>query len=326
MPQISVIIPTYNRERFVGKAIDSVMRQSFADLELIVIDDGSTDSTRQILEAYGATVRCIFQENAGVSSARNAGIKVAQGTWVAFLDSDDEWTKDYLSCQVAQIQKFPEAVAHIANAVTILPNGGRSSLFFETGLLDRFNREPCLVFERPLRVIIEHAPWFLQSSIFCRDALIKAGLLDEELSIAEDLDIIARVALGGPVTFCRNELVEVYRREESIVNLGAQSLRRGIYRCNAFGMVYANLLSSSGLTRIEKATVERALSSTKRALGNVLVMADRKSEARQAYKQSFSLCPSVRSLIKIAGTYLPAVASRAFVRKGRYLLPEDDAR
>ena len=317
MPLISVIIPTYNRERFVGKAIDSVMRQSFTDLELIVIDDGSTDGTRHILATYGADVRCIFQENAGVSSARNAGIRVAQGTWVAFLDSDDEWTEDYLSCQMAQIKKFPEAVAHIANAVTILPNGKRSSLFLETGLMDRLNSEPCLVFDRPLRVIIEHPPWFLQSSIIRRDALIKAELLNEELSIAEDLDIIARVALGGPFTFRRKELVEVYRREESIENLAGQSLKRSTYRYDAFGKVYANLLGSPGLNREERAAIAIALSSTKRALGNVLVMADRKAEARQVYKESFSLYPSVRSLIKVVGTFLPPVVSRVLVRKGR---------
>ena len=68
-----------------------------------------------------------------------------------------------------------------------------------------------------------------------RDILLKAGLFDEELSIAEDLDVVARVALKGTFTFCSRELVEVYRREESIENLGAQSLKRGIYRCKAFG-------------------------------------------------------------------------------------------
>ena len=326
MPQISVIIPTYNREKFVVKAIDSVLRQGVADLEIIVIDDGSTDGTRKALEAYGPNARCMFQENSGVSSARNAGIGVAQGVWVAFLDSDDEWTKDYLACQIAQIKAYPEAVAHITNAVTVLPSGGRSSRFVETGLMDRFRTKPCLVFERPLSVIVKHAPWFLQSSIIRRDVLLKAGLFDEGLSIAEDLDVIARVSLGGPVTFCRKELVEIYRREESIINLGTQSLKRGIYRWKAFEKVYANLLSSPDLTRMEKATIANALSSTKRALGNVLVMADRKDEARQVYKQALSLDHSLRSLIKVVGTYLPSAVSRALVRKDRQLLSEEDTR
>lgn len=314
MPQVSVIIPTYNRERFVVKALDSVLIQSFQDYEIIVIDDGSTDGTRKALEAYSNKIRYVYQKNSGVSSARNSGIKKAQGVWVAFLDSDDEWTKDYLSTQVAQIEEFPEAVAHITNAVTLLPGGGRSSLFVETGMLDRFKTKSYLAFERPLRVIVKHSPWFLQSSIIRLDILFKAGLLDAELSIAEDLDVVARVALKGTITFCSKELVEVYRREESIENLGAQSLKRGIYRCKAFGKVYANLLSSPGLTRMERATLASALSRTKRALGNVLVMADRKAEARQVYKESFLLYPSIRSVIKIAATFLPGVVSRVLVR------------
>jgi len=119
-------------------------------------------------------------------------------------------------------------------------------------------------------------------------------------------------------------LVEVYRREESIENLGAQSLKRGIYRCNAFGKVYANLLSSPGLTHMERAILASAFSSTKRALGNVLVMADRKAEARQVYKESFFVYPSVRSLIKISATFLPGVVSRVLVGKSRHILPEED--
>lgn len=326
MPLISVIIPTYDRERFVVKAIDSVLRQSFTDLELIVIDDGSTDGTRKILEAYGANIRCIVQENAGVSSARNTGIKSAHGMWVAFLDSDDEWTKDYLSTQVEQIEKFPAAVAHITNAVTVSLDGGRSSLFVETGLLDRFKAKSCLIFERPLWVIVTHAPWFLQSTIMRRDTLLKAGLLDEGLSIAEDLDLVARVALRGPFTFCRKELVEVYRRKELIENLVAQGLKRGIYTYTSFGKVYASLLNVPGLTLMERTTIARALSSTNRALGNVLVMAGKKVEARQVYKESFCGYPSVRSLIKLAATFLPGGISRVLVRKGRHILPEEDTR
>ncbi|MGC4097217.1 MAG: glycosyltransferase family A protein [Nitrospira sp.] len=317
VPRVSVIIPTWNRESFVVKAIDSVLDQSFTDFEVIVIDDGSTDDTRRDLQKYINSIRYIYQENAGVSAARNAGIRLAQGEWVAFLDSDDEWTKDYLSAQVAQIAEFPNAVAHITNAVTLTPGGGRSSLFVETGLSEKFKANQCLVSQRPLQIVVEHAPWFLQSLIIRWDVLLEAGLFDPELSIAEDLDVIARVSLRGTFTFCIKELVEIYRRDESIEHLGAQSLKQGIYRSNAFGKVYANLLSSPGLSLIEKSAVANALSCTKRALGNILVMAGRKAEARLLYKQSFFLYPSVKSLIKIAGTFLPSMVSRFLVRKGR---------
>jgi hypothetical protein len=144
------------------------------------------------------------------------------------------------------------------------------------------------------------------------------------LSIAEDLDIIARVALEGPVTVCKKELVEVYRRDEPIENLMAQSVKKGISRFKSFGKVYASLLSAAELTRMEKAVILKALSSNRRGLGNVLVMSGRKVDARQFYKESLFRYPSVLSLIKFVATFLPGTISRFLVRKGRHILPGED--
>jgi glycosyltransferase involved in cell wall biosynthesis len=122
MPKISVIVPTYNRERFIIKAIDSILNQTYKDYEIIVVDDGSTDETKKALQAY-SQIKYIFQDNGGVSSARNTGIMAAKGEWVAFLDSDDEWTEDYLSVQMEQVKEFPQAVGHMTNAVSVLSDG-----------------------------------------------------------------------------------------------------------------------------------------------------------------------------------------------------------
>jgi glycosyltransferase involved in cell wall biosynthesis len=113
LPRVSVIIPTFNRAQFVTEAIDSVLSQSYKDYEIIVVDDGSTDDTKGTLKRYGEKIKYIYQKNSGVSAARNTGINEAKGVWVAFLDSDDEWIKNYLSVQVEQIRNFPRAVAHI---------------------------------------------------------------------------------------------------------------------------------------------------------------------------------------------------------------------
>ena len=91
MPKVSVIIPTYQRSHLVGQAIESVLAQTYCDYEIIVVNDGSTDNTGEILAQYGDRIVAIHQENRGLPAARHAGIRVAQGQYIAFLDDDDLW-------------------------------------------------------------------------------------------------------------------------------------------------------------------------------------------------------------------------------------------
>ena len=105
----SVIIPVFNRERTIQKAIDSVIEQSFTNFELIIINDGSTDSTKDILEKLPNNIKIIHQENHGVSHARNRGIESAQGEFIAFLDSDDYWHKEKLKKQYDYLQQNPNS-------------------------------------------------------------------------------------------------------------------------------------------------------------------------------------------------------------------------
>jgi glycosyltransferase involved in cell wall biosynthesis len=104
---ISVVIPAYNAGRFIKRTIDSVLAQTFTDYELIVVDDGSTDNTGEIVKGYGPKVRYIYQKNAGDGPARNAGIAAAIGEWIAFLDHDDEWLPEKLAVQTELLEKNP---------------------------------------------------------------------------------------------------------------------------------------------------------------------------------------------------------------------------
>ena len=101
MPQISVVIPAYNRAELIGETIDSVLAQTFQDFEIIVVDDGSTDDTATVIASYGSLVQYLYQENAGQAAARNAGIRAAQGQHIALLDSDDLWLPPKLEKQVS---------------------------------------------------------------------------------------------------------------------------------------------------------------------------------------------------------------------------------
>jgi glycosyltransferase involved in cell wall biosynthesis len=102
-PSIAVIIPTYNYARGIDQAITSVFNQTLPPVEIIVVDDGSTDETRNILDTYGSRIKYLHQQNRGASAARNAGVLAANCEWVAFLDQDDEWYPTKLACQAASV-------------------------------------------------------------------------------------------------------------------------------------------------------------------------------------------------------------------------------
>jgi len=114
---ISVVIPAYNCQAYIRRAIDSVLGQSRPADEIIVVDDGSTDGTAEAVRTYGAKVILIQQENAGVSAARNAGIRAASGDWIAFLDADDEWLADKLQAQDDLFTHYPQLKWSYANFV-----------------------------------------------------------------------------------------------------------------------------------------------------------------------------------------------------------------
>ena len=100
MPKVSVIIPTYNRAHYICETIDSILAQTYRDYEIIVVDDGSADNTRKVLQKYDGKVRYFYQKNRGPSAARNFGISQSQGEYIAFLDDDDLWTENKLELQI----------------------------------------------------------------------------------------------------------------------------------------------------------------------------------------------------------------------------------
>ncbi|MFS8117396.1 MAG: glycosyltransferase family 2 protein, partial [Microcoleus sp.] len=106
-PQVSVIIPAYNGDRYIVQAVESVFAQTYTNWEIIVVDDGSTDETHQVLQPYLDKIRYIYQENRGVAAARNRGIQEAKGEFIAFLDQDDFFLPDKLAAQIALFRQQP---------------------------------------------------------------------------------------------------------------------------------------------------------------------------------------------------------------------------
>ena len=195
-PTVSVILPTYNRGWCLKEAIDSVLAQEFADYELIVVDDGSTDETRAILESYGRAIIVRRQSNRGVSAARNRGIAGSRGQLVAFLDSDDLWLPKKLTRQVEFFKTNPDALicqteeTWVRNGVRVNPRKRHQKL---SGLIFESSLDLCLV--SPSAVMI-------RKSLF--DAV---GVFDERLPACEDYDLWLRVSCRYPVYLIDEPLI-----------------------------------------------------------------------------------------------------------------------
>jgi glycosyltransferase involved in cell wall biosynthesis len=120
---VSVLIPSYNRGYVLGKSIESVLAQTYRPIEVIVVDDGSKDDTRAIIERFGPAIRYIYQENAGLAAARNTGLAAARGEFIAFQDSDDIWLPWKLQVQVALLQSIPELALVWTDMTAVNPAG-----------------------------------------------------------------------------------------------------------------------------------------------------------------------------------------------------------
>jgi glycosyltransferase involved in cell wall biosynthesis len=220
-PTVSVVIPAFNADWCVGKAIDSVRAQDFHDLEIIVVDDGSTDRTATVLAAFGDAIRVIRQPNGGMSSARNAGIAAAGGKFVAFLDADDWWLAGKLSRQVELMQARPEIGFSSAAARVEDPGGQLVNLWACEGWQSR-----CLVDLFASNAGIAGG----SSALMVRRTLFdEVGVYDETLGGAEDADLWIRLAAVTEYGCIAEPLVVVLRRPDS-VSRNVERMRQGAIR------------------------------------------------------------------------------------------------
>lgn len=199
IPTVSVIIPLYNKQRELPAAIRSILAQSFTDWEAVVVDDGSTDGSVEVLRQFSdPRIRLVSQANAGVAAARNHGIAEARAGLVAFLDADDEWMPDYLETMIALARKYPEAVIYGSNYQFRGPKGDLSPTIlnrmpFDDGiglLTNYFEVASC-----------SHPPLWTSAVMARREALLRIGGFPVGVRSGEDLLTWARLAMLGPVAY-----------------------------------------------------------------------------------------------------------------------------
>jgi glycosyltransferase involved in cell wall biosynthesis len=193
--EIAVVIPTYNRARLVSRAVQSVLNQTIQAAEIIVVDDGSTDNTREVFQAYARSVRYVWQRNSGVSAARNAGIRLADHPWIAFLDSDDYFTPLHLERMTTVIRETAGQGAFYFSDIQLSEPRGGGTLWKAIGFRPRppFH----LTYDASPWVLFKCQPTMLQSSVMSKRALEIVGGLDESRSVGEDSYLFCQLGIGG---------------------------------------------------------------------------------------------------------------------------------
>ena len=207
-PEVSIVMPAYNVAWCVGRAVDSALAQDFRDRELIVVNDGSTDGTRAVLDAYGDRIVAIHQDNRGMSAARNAGILRARGTYVAFLDSDDWWLPGKLARQVELMRSRPD-IGFCSTAARVEDGDGQ--------LINHW-RCPHGTSQILATLFAENAAIAGGcSAVMVRRALFdQVGLFDESLRGFEDPDLWMRLAAVSGYACIDETLAVILRREKSV--------------------------------------------------------------------------------------------------------------
>jgi glycosyltransferase involved in cell wall biosynthesis len=203
---ISLVIATYNRAHYLGETIDSVLGQGFQNFELIVVDDGSTDATREVVSKYGSRVRFLRQENQGPSSARNLGVLHSRADWISFQDSDDLSLPNHLEALYRGVKERPGLGMVFANGVYLGGRAHRRETIIPATKSRRLAKQGVRLGD-----IFEKSIVRLQAALVSKRCYNEIGGHDETLRISMDLDLAFRLLARYPVAYL-DQVVFSYRR------------------------------------------------------------------------------------------------------------------
>ncbi len=206
---ISVVMPAYNAGRHLVRTIDSVLAQTFCALEIIVVDDGSTDDTAEVARTYGSKIRYIAQNNAGASVARNTGIEAAKGEWIAFLDADDEWLPEKLALQTEHLKRNPDLAWTTGNFIRCACSSNRRGPHLDPGRAEMMleGKEYC---EDYFAALPRGLDGWTGMMLIRRDVLFEAGLFRRGQLRGNDYDMWWRIAYRWPKIGYLAEPLAVY--------------------------------------------------------------------------------------------------------------------
>jgi glycosyltransferase involved in cell wall biosynthesis len=204
--EVSVIVPTYNRAELIVPTLQSILGQSYKPAQVIVVDDGSSDHTEAVVRGFGPAVTYLRVENGGQARARNIGIASAQGSWVAFCDSDDLWHPEKLSLQVRLLERAPDVKYTFTNFKTVVNDRWSEKTKFDSSPPGYWNpqrrdiEKDLFVIDEPMvERLLRHQPIFPSTIMMERSFLEAVGPFQESLRMSEDLEFTLRCVTRAPI-------------------------------------------------------------------------------------------------------------------------------
>jgi glycosyltransferase involved in cell wall biosynthesis len=280
-PRVSVVIATHNRASFLPETIESVLQQQFGPFEIIVVDDGSTDNTQQVLRAYGDRIRVISQENQGPSAARNAGVVQARAEWIAFQDSDDVSARHHLDTLHGYALRHPDCGMVFANGAYLRGPEHNRKTIIPPAKSQRLARNGVHLADLFDKSIVR-----LQSALISKETYWAVGGHDDSLRIAMDLDLAFKIFAHGPVAYV-DSVVFYYRKHEGNIVLNHEARLAENIR------VIEKLLREfpDARTILGEARIARRLAYRYYKLARVRWGEGRENEARDALREAVTLAP-----------------------------------
>lgn len=300
-PSVSVVIPTYNRARFIGAAVASIRAQTYPCHEIVIVDDGSRDDTAAVVAALGDGIRYIGQDNAGPSAARNRGIQEARGDLVAFLDTDDRWLPDKLMLQVQAMQRDP-AIALVCADMAIEDGEGQrlvDSNFAKRGMLPMFERLGGAAIPNAPRLLLQ-VNFVNTSTVLARRELLQSlGGFDRRLRYGEDLELWLRIAARHAIA-CVPSVQEIRVEHDTNVTRSIEPMLKGYVDMARVIREWAGpQMRSWGVDP------DGYVAASLADVGYWYFSQHRLPEARLAMRQSWQMQPSRRAALYGAASSLP---------------------